>query len=112
MLYAGGLATAGLTMAYWLIDVQGRKRYIKPFVVFGANAITVYVVSGMLPLALSYIRVTFNNQKVGILDYLYNTFFVTAFSPLNASLAWAIFYVLLFLPPLWVMYNKKIFIKI
>ena len=28
VLYTGGLATAGLTLSYWLIDVQQRKKYI------------------------------------------------------------------------------------
>jgi hypothetical protein len=48
-LYTGGLATIALALSYWLIDVQGRKRFTYPFVVFGANAITAYVLSGFIP---------------------------------------------------------------
>lgn len=42
VLYTGGLATLGLALCYWLIDVQGYKKGTTPFVVYGVNAITVF----------------------------------------------------------------------
>jgi predicted acyltransferase len=112
VLYTGGLATMGLALSYWIIDVQGYKSFTKPFVAFGANAITAYVISGIVPMLLDYIHVTFNGNKISLLPYLYLSFFTPNFSPVNASLAWALAYVIVFLIPVWIMYRKKIFIRI
>lgn len=112
VLYTGGFAIIGLTLSYWLIDVQGIHGFTKPFVVYGANAITVFVVSGILPTLLNFIKVNDKGVSTSLLPYLYQRFFTPNFTMVNASLAWAIVYVLIFLVPLWMMYNRKIFIKI
>jgi predicted acyltransferase len=112
VLYAGGLATAGLALSYWLIDVHHRTKFIRPFVAYGANAITVYVGSGLIPLFLSYIIIHSNGKATGLTQYMYEIFFASWLSPINASLASAVAYVLLLMVPLLFMYKKKIFIKI
>ncbi|MBK0380156.1 acyltransferase family protein [Mucilaginibacter segetis] len=104
VLYAGGLATVGLALCFWLIDVQGHKRFTYPFVVFGVNAITAYVLSGFIPHYLNLI--TFGGKSI------YQTLFVPFFSPINASLAGAIFIVLILWLVMRVLYLRKIFIKI
>lgn len=48
VLLAGGIATHGLAMCFWLVDVKGRRRWSAPFMVFGTNAIAVYVASGFV----------------------------------------------------------------
>lgn len=113
VLYAGGLAVIGLTLLYWLIDVQGYKRFTKPFFIFGVNAITVYTFSGIIPRVLTMI--TFHNAEGNLQtlqEYLYNTFFVPYFSPINASLAGGLTYVLIWYVILWLMYRKNIIIKV
>ena len=112
VLYTGGLATAGLTLSFWLIDVKQRKKYIEPFIAYGANAITAYVAADVVLILLDLVHVNLNGHKVGLQQYLYGTFFVPYFSPVNASLAGAITYVLILLVPLWILYKKKKFIKI
>jgi predicted acyltransferase len=104
VLYTGGLATIGLALSYWLIDIQGYKRFTFPFVVFGTNAITAYVLSGFIPHYMGMIRVH------GL--SIYQTFFAPYFSPVNASLVSAIFTVLILWVVMWIFYIKKIFIKI
>ena len=112
VLYTGGLATAGLTIAYWLIDVHHRKKYIKPFLAYGANAITAYVAADVVLIILSLIHVNLHGRTTNLQEYLYRTIFVPNFSPINASLAGAITYVLILLVPMMILYNKKIFIKV
>ena len=112
VLYTGGLATAGLTLSYWLIDVQQRKKYIKPFVAYGANAITAYVAADVVLVVLDLFHVNVNGNKVGLQQYLYQTFFTPYFSPINASLAGAITFVLILMIPMLILYKKKIFIKV
>jgi len=113
VLYAGGLAASSLAMLYWLCDVQGLRGWIKPFLVFGVNAITVFFLSGLVPRLLNMIKVPeASGTQVGLRTWLYDTLFVPYFSPINASLAGAIVCVLIWLGILWVMYEKRIIIKV
>ncbi len=113
VLYAGGLATIGLALCYWLIDVQGYKKGTKPFVVYGVNAITVFFLSGLIPRILTMIKVSMpDGTIVNSREWMYETFFSPYFSPINASLAGAITFILIWLGILWWMYHKKIIIKV
>ncbi|WP_411274562.1 acyltransferase family protein [Daejeonella sp.] len=113
VLYAGGLATLGLALSYWLIDVQGYKKGTTPFVVYGVNAITVFFLSGLIPRILNMIQVDMpDGSKAGSREWMYQTFFTPYYSPLNASLAGAITFILIWLAILWWMYSKKIIIKV
>ena len=112
VLYAGGLASIGLTLLYWLIDVQGYRRFTTFFVVFGVNPITVFFLSGIIPRIMSRITVMLNGKPVDSKTYLYETFFTPHFSPINASLAGGLTYVFIWFVILWLMYRKNIIIKV
>ncbi|HEY4195632.1 MAG TPA: DUF5009 domain-containing protein [Mucilaginibacter sp.] len=104
VLYTGGLATIGLALSYWLIDVRGHKKFTPPFVAFGANAITAYILADFIPHYLGML-------KIGGKP-LYNILFAPYFSPINASLAWAMFIVLSIWVVMWILYKRKIIIKV
>ncbi|NQV75604.1 MAG: DUF1624 domain-containing protein [Bacteroidetes bacterium] len=113
VLYSGGLATIGLALCYWLIDVQGYKKGTTPFVVYGVNAITVFFLSGLIPRILTMIMVkmpdgTLVNAKV----WMYETFFTPYFTPINASLAGAITFILIWLAILYWMFKQKVIVKV
>lgn len=113
VLYAGGLATIGLALCYWLIDVQGFKKGTTPFVVYGVNAITVFFLSGLIPRILTMIKVSLpDGTEVNSREWMYQTFFTPYFSPINASLAGAITFILIWLLILWWMFRKNIIIKV
>jgi len=113
VLYTGGLATIILALSYWLIDVNQYNRFTKPFVVYGVNAITVFFLSGLMPRLLNMFKVDFEGEKVGALSYAYKAWFANSFSnPLNASLAYAVAFVLFWYLILWVMYKRNIIIKV
>ena len=113
VLYTGGLATLGLALSYWLIDVQGYKKGTKPFVVYGVNAITVFFLSGLIPRILTMIKVKMpDGSETGAKEWMYQTFFTPYFSPITASLAGAITFILIWLAILWWMHSKKIIIKV
>lgn len=113
VLYTGGLATVGLALCYWLIDVQGYRKATKPFVVYGVNAITVFFLSGLIPRIMSMIRVKMpDGTEAGSNQWIYQTVFTPGFSPVNASLAWAVTFVSIWLLILWIMYRKNIIIKV
>ena len=113
VLYTGGLATIGLALCYWLIDVQGYKKGTTPFVVYGVNAITVFFLSGLIPRILTMINVKLpDGSSVNSRVWMYETFFTPYLSPINASLAGAITFILIWLAILWWMFKKKIIVKV
>lgn len=112
VLYTGGLATLILAFCYWIIDIQQYNRFTKPFVVYGVNAITVFFLSGLIPRTLNMFSVkSADGSEIALQPWLYSGF-TSWLSPVNASLAWAITFILFWLVVLWVMYQKKIFIKV
>lgn len=113
VLYTGGLATIILSLCYWLIDIYQQNRFTTPFVVYGKNAITVFFLSGLLPRTLNMFTVTAaDGTKTGLQSWMYSNWFAPYFSPVNASLAWAIAQILFWFVILYIMYKKKIFIKV
>lgn len=113
VLYAGGLASVGLALCFWLIDVQGYKKITTPFVVYGVNAITVFFLAGLMPRVLNLIKINnTDGTKTALLEKFYTTVYTPYFSPVNASLVWAITYVLGFYVLLYIMYKKNIIIKV
>lgn len=109
VLYTGGLATILLALSYWLIDVQGRKKYVWIFVVFGMNAITAYVLGDVIGTLLDYIPA---GNHIGLMGWINEALIKKCFSPYNASMIRAFVYVFFtWLPMLW-LYKKKIYIKV
>jgi predicted acyltransferase len=112
VLFTGGLAMATLTLTYWLIDVNGRQQFTEPFVAFGSNAITIYVVSGYLPLLIGSIPVQDKGLPSNLWQYGYHHLFASWLSPLNASVLSALVYVSILSIPMIALYRKKIFIRL
>jgi len=113
VLYTGGLALNFLAICYYIIDVKKITWWIKPFQVYGMNAITVFFLSGITGRILYLIKITDDaGNKISISEFLFNNYFLSWLEPINASLLWAIVYVLIWLGLMWILYAKKIFIKV
>jgi predicted acyltransferase len=113
VLFTSGLALIVLTILYWIIDVRQVRGFTKPFVVYGVNAITVFFLSSIMAKLFNFIKVpNTDGAEVSLKTWLFQSFFAPNFSPLNASLAWALCFVFFWLAILWLMYNRKIFIKV
>ena len=107
------MALQFLAVCYWLIDVKNYKWWTKPFVVYGLNAITLFFASGIIGRLFSIISVTDSiGKEVSLQTYLYNLLFTPWFSPINASLAWALCYIIVWLGLMWILYSRNIFIKV
>jgi predicted acyltransferase len=108
VLFTAGLALQFLAFCYWLIDIKGYRRWAKPFEIFGMNAIALYIGAALMANLFGLIKI--GEQPLG--DWIYQNFFASWMSPVNASLAFAISFVLVWLFFMWLLYRKKIFIKI
>ena len=109
-----GLALLVFASCYWLIDIKGYKRWAWPFVVFGVNALALFVFSGIFARMISAMRVAYTDDGKGISaqKWLVDNIFLAALQPINASLAYAICFILFWLFLLWLLYRKKVFIKV
>lgn len=113
VLYMSGVALLFLGVIYWLVDVLGYRSGMKPFIVFGTNALIIYALSGLIARIFGIIQWTnAAGEIVSIKSWIYNSFFLALFSNMNASLGYAIFNVLLLLGIAWFLYSRKIFIKV
>jgi predicted acyltransferase len=113
VLFTGGLALQFLAFCYWLIDIKGYRKWAWPFEIFGVNAIALYVGAGLMAELLGVIGSRQNEGTfVTLKAWIYNNLFASWASPKNASLAFAISFVLVWLGLMWILYRRKIFIKV
>ena len=113
MAYTTGWALLTLGALYWVIDVRGRRAWARPLVVYGVNAITVFVASGLVAKTLVLWRVpSSGDETTSAYNFLYETLFASWAGPLNGSLAFAVATVLFWLGVTWAMYARRIFIKV
>lgn len=109
VLFAGGFAMAILAACYWLADMRGWKRWAEPFVWFGVNPLAIFFLASWLG------KASVRHRAGGLLwkTNVYNGIFAHLFtSPYLNSLAFASCYVLLFWLVAWLLYRRKIFIKV
>ncbi len=107
VMYTAGLASMTLGVLVWLLDVKGWKSWIFVPQVFGANAITAYVIHGTIGDLFS-IPIGSSSVKGGFMDGL------EAIGPDRTfvSLLWALLYTAIVFVPVWWMYRRKIFVKL
>ncbi len=112
VLFTSGFAMVLLAACVWLVDVKGWKKWGWPFVVFGSNAITAFFLATMLAILSGLFHVRTGGRVTTWHGYVYNHFFANMATPKNASLLFAIFFVLVCFLPIWLLYRKRIFIKL
>jgi predicted acyltransferase len=113
VVFMAGMALQFLAMCYWLIDIKGFKRWATPFVIYGTNAIAVFFASGIVARLLGLIKVSGAEGAIALKPWIYqNIYLPWAGSPKNASLFFAISYILFWLVLMYPLYKKKIYIRV
>jgi predicted acyltransferase len=110
--FTGGLALEFLALCYWIIDIKKYQRWAKPFVVFGVNAIALFVGTGLMARSMGLIKLPWGDTTISLQGWIFQKLFLAWLSPIHASLAYAIAFILLWLGLMWILYNRKIFIKV
>ncbi|MEO0472544.1 MAG: heparan-alpha-glucosaminide N-acetyltransferase domain-containing protein [Bacteroidota bacterium] len=104
VLYTSGLATMTLAALYWWIDVEEKGTHNRFFFfcqVFGANAITAYVLHGL-----------FARFYGGVTSFWMETGMGLGLSGEFASLLFALSYTMFIYLFAWILWKRKIFIKV
>jgi predicted acyltransferase len=107
-LWTAGVCAMGLAASILVVDILGYTRGTKLGTVYGANAITAYVLAGMLTVVF-YSDIFGGVQLNGLwMDGLTGI----GIAPKLASFSYAIIYMLIIYVPAYILYRKKIFIKV
>lgn len=113
VIVTAGIALCFLGFCYWLIDIKNYTKWTKPFVIFGSNALALYFGAEMTAKILDLIQMTGKNgEPISLQGWIFETIFSPLASPINASLIYAICFVLIWVFIMWILYRRKIFIKI
>jgi predicted acyltransferase len=113
VLFTAGFALVCLALCYWATDIKRwRGAWTKPFLIFGRNAITAYVIADLFAISLCAVNGRVNGQMMSAQQYIFQRFFAPLGSPSFSSLVSSLAFVLLCLLPIWLMDRKKIFLKI
>ncbi|MEP6902987.1 MAG: heparan-alpha-glucosaminide N-acetyltransferase domain-containing protein [Actinomycetota bacterium] len=113
VVFTAGLALCFLGFCYWLIDIKGYRAWAKPFVIFGANAMALFVGSGLMERIMGIIKVTgAEGEQTNLQDWIYTTVFARLADPQTSSLMFAICFILVWLFLMWLLYRKRIYIKV
>jgi predicted acyltransferase len=111
VLYTAGLASMTLGAFYWLIDYLKKDSFTGLLVAFGKNPLVLYVGSELLIIIIWQFPI-FGPNNLTLTEYFFNSLVNAGMSPNNASLAWAVAYTSIFGIAAWIMYRKKVIIKL
>jgi predicted acyltransferase len=108
VLFTSGLATMALAACILVVDIWGFSRWTFLGRVYGANAITSYVLAGMLPALFYWDFIGGKSLNSLFMDNLLSL----NIDPKMVSFLYAVIYMLIIYIPALLLYRKKIFIKI
>ena len=110
VLFCAGVSLLGLALCYWAIEIRGwKKGWTYYWLVFGANAITAYMISELLASGLDAIRLGPGQSLFG---WIYEDVFQRIHPFGIGALLYALAFVMVCWLAVWPLYIKKIFIKV
>jgi predicted acyltransferase len=113
VIFTAGLAALSLATIMWIVDFQKVRGWTRFFVIYGMNPMIAFIGSGVMArLIYSIIKVSSNGRRIPLQAWLYQTLFASWLSPVNASLAFALAFVLFWYGILYVLYRRNIILKV
>ena len=118
VLAAAGWSIALLALAWWAVEQKGwgktktGKAVLWPWLVFGSNAITAYMIGELLPGVFNLLIFRTGGEEVDPEQWVYHHLFMQIHDSGWRVLAYSLTYTAICFIPVWVLYRKKIFIKI
>lgn len=112
--FMAGMALLVFAWCYWIIDVKGYQRGMRPFAIYGVNAITVFVLAGISGRLMGIITVgtTDDGKALSLKSWIYTTFFTPLAGPYDASLLFALAFVLFLYAIAYVMHRKNWILRV
>ncbi len=112
-IFMAGVALIWLAFFHWLIDIADFSRWAKPFIILGLNPITVYVLSEVFDTTLRVLNLPMAmGQEIDCQSYLFQNLCTPIAKSETASLLYALMTLLFMYLVAWIMWRKRLFIKI
>jgi predicted acyltransferase len=112
-LFTSGLAMLALAACYWLVDVkQQRGRWTVFPVVFGTNCIFAYAFSQFTAIVSVTLAVKMDGTRIDLKDAFNSLTFDHIPNQHWASLAYSLFFLAFCWSVTWLLYRRKIFLKV
>jgi predicted acyltransferase len=108
-LMMAGLDGVVFAMFLWLVDGRGYRRVIRPLVIMGMNAITVYMVSELFDELISNIHLS---SGLSVRGWIYQNLFVPIWPPSVAALFYGIAITLLMYAVAYFLYRREWFLRV
>jgi predicted acyltransferase len=113
VLVAGGYSLALLTLVFWAVEQKGwRTGWTWLWLVFGSNAIAAYMFSELLTGVLSNLHVTPAGERIDVIAFLGKHVFAPIPDPGWAAFAYSISFTAVCFVPVWLLYRRRIFLKV
>lgn len=113
VVFTAGMACVSIAAISWVIDVKGVTWWTRPVVIYGINPIIAFVGSGLMERMIYTVwKVDFHGVRTPVQAVVYESVFRPMLAPRNASLAFAISFVLLWYLILWALARKNIIFKV
>jgi predicted acyltransferase len=110
---AAGFTLVFLALLYWGIEIRGQRGWwTMPFLVFGMNAIVGYCFDELLWAPQIYIHAKAADGSTVALQQYLNGQLLKFASPANASLLFAVGSALFCWALMWLLYRRRIIVKI
>jgi predicted acyltransferase len=117
VLVAAGWSLFVLTLAFWAVEQWGWGKgrgagFVYPWVVFGSNAITAYMFSELVPNGLDHIVFWMGGRRESLVVFLTSPIFRYIHNPGWAAFTFSVSIAAFCFLPVWVLYRKRIFLKV
>jgi predicted acyltransferase len=108
-----GMGSTLLALLIWVIDIKGYKKWTMFFETFGINPLFLYVLGGALSILFGCIKLPLGGEMISIHNIIYKSFLLEMLGDKYlASCLYAIIFVCINWCVGYVLYKKKIYIKI
>jgi predicted acyltransferase len=113
VLFSAGVAAVALSTVMWIVDFNRVRRFTRLFVVYGTNPIVAFVGSAVMARCIySIFKVNYAGTRIPLQEGIYRTLFASWLSPVNASLAFAVAFVLFWYGVLSLLHRRGIILKV
>lgn len=113
VIYTAGWACIIMAFLIWIIDLKGYTKWTSFFVVFGMNPLFIFALAGVWARILTrLIKIHQDDTVITGYNWLYQNIFLPLAGELNGSLLFALSHIAVFWFICYILYKKRIFIKV
>lgn len=108
-----GFASLLLALLIWIIDIKGHKRWTTFFEAFGVNPLFMYVVGSLLGMFCMFVPLGLGGENLTLRAFMFNDVWLPLVgNPYFASLLYSLCFVIVVWLLGYVLYRRRIYIKI